>query len=462
MNTSYLNYTLILFLAGIVSSCKVGEAYKRPDAVTDGLYRSLNSADTTSVAALPWNQVFTDPALQALITEGIAKNINLQVAYTRVRASQSYLLQSKTALFPSLDANAQVAAARLSNAQTQGRVITATQYQLGLSSSWEADIWGRLGSSKRAAMASLLQNQAYAKAVQTGLVAGIATYYYNLLSLDKQLAITEQTVQNRVKTVETMRALKEAAVVTGAAVVQSEASRYAAEVTIPDLKQSIRETENALSLLLGRVPGSISRTSIDDQKGPGILSAGVPAQLLSNRPDVIQAEANYRYFLEQTNIARASFYPALTINASGGLTSFALNTFFNSGSLVGSVAGGLTQPIFNRRQNKTRLEVAREQQQEALLGFQNSLLMAGQEVSDAISLYQTSADKMAVRINQIGSLQKSVEFTQELLRYGSSNYTEVLNAQQSLLSAQLSSVNDKLQQLRAGIDLYRSVGGGWR
>src|SRR4030095_9530023 len=223
-----------------------------------------------------------------------------------------------------------------------------------------------------------------------------------------------------------MRALKEAAVVTGAAVVQSEANRYALEVAMPDLKQRIRETENALSILLGRVPGNIPRSRIENQESLAMLQTGVPAQFFSNRPDVQQAEYNFRYYFEVTNVARTYFYPSLFITASAGLSGLDLKNFFDAGSFVASIAGSLTQPIFNQRANRTRLEVSQAQQQEALLNFQNTLLIAGREVSDAMSSYQTASEKRTVRTFQLTALEKSVDYTQELVRYGSANYTEVL------------------------------------
>ncbi len=463
MNKKVFTYLIIFLLSAIIiSSCKVIQTYQPLAISTDRLYRDSVSTDTTSIGNLHWNEVFTDPALQNLIAEGIAKNLNLQIAYTRQQQAEAYYAQSRAAFYPAVNANAQVTESKLSAVQGFGIRNSATQYQLGLSSVWEANIWGRLSSSRRASLASLLQTSAAARAVQTGMVASIASYYYSLLALDRQLAITQQTVQNWDTTVTTMRALKEAAVVTGAAVVQSEASRYAAEVTIPDLKQNIREIENALSILLGRPAGSISRSNIDDQAPVGLLQTGVPAQLLSNRPDVQEAEYNFRFSFEQTNIARTYFYPSLNITGSGGLSSLSLTNYFNAGSVFASIAAGLTQPIFNGRANRTRLEAARAQQQEALLSFQNTLLTAGQEVSDAMSLYQTAMDKMTVRTNQLNALEKSVEYSRELLRYGSANYIEVIQARQSLLGAELSRVNDHLQQLQAIVNLYRALGGGWK
>src|SRR5690606_10705988 len=221
---------------------------------------------------------------------------------------------------------------------------------------------GKLKSARNANYANLLQTEAASKAIQTSVVAGIANYYYLLLALDQQLAITYETVKNWNITVETMRALKEAAMVTEAAVVQSEAQRYAAEVTIPDLKQSIKETENALSILIGESPGIISRGTLAGQLTIPVLNTGVPAQLLANRPDVLQAEYNFRYFFEMSNVARTYFYPSLNITGSLGLSSLSLGSLFNSDAFGASIGGGLLQPILNRRNNNTRLAVAESQQ----------------------------------------------------------------------------------------------------
>lgn len=463
MNKIFFTCVILSSVSAIItSSCKVTQTYRSPGYAAAGLYRASASSDTNSIASLHYTDVFTDPALQKLISEGIAKNIDLKIAYTRVQQAQSYYAQTGAAFYPTLNTTAQVTESKLSQVQGFGIRNSATQFQLGVSSSWEANIWGRLSSARRASLASLLQSESAARAVQTSVVASIAGYYYSLIGLDAKLAITQLTVQNWDTTVQTMRALKEAAVVTGAAVVQSEASRYAAEVTIPDLKQDIRETENALSILLGRAPAAIDRGRIDNQTTNSLLQIGVPAQLLANRPDLQEAEYNLRGAFEETNVARTYFYPSLTITGSAGISSLTLRNFFDVGSVFASIAGGLTQPILNQRLNRTRLEVAGSQQQAALLSFQNALLAAEQEVSDAISLYQTGVDKVAVRTNQLSALEKSVEYSRELLRYGSANYIEVIQARQSLLGAEISRVNDRLQQLQAIVNLYRSLGGGWK
>ncbi len=449
MTKRVLSSILFVSFIGILSSCSVTKRYQAPEINTDSLYRDINTTDTNTIAHLSWNEVFTDPALQSLIQRGLNYNTNLLSAYTRIQQAQAYFDQSKAALLPTLSIGA-------------GATSAKTQYTLGASSAWELDIWGKLSSSKRAEFANLLQTETAAKVIQTGLISSIANYYYRLLAMDEQLQITQQTVINWDTTVTTMKALKEAATVTEAAVVQSEAQRYAAEVTIPDLKQSIRETENALSILIGSAPGSIERGKLINQQTLSSLNAGVPAQLLANRPDVMQAELNFRTQFELTNVARASFYPTLSITGSAGFSSDVLSTLLDPGSWLASIGGSLTQPIFNGRANRTRLEVALAQQEEARLNFKNALLVAGQEVSNALSSYEMAKQKITIRAKQTDALQKSADYSQELLENGFANYTEVITARQSLLQAQLSSVNDHLQQLTAIVNLYRSLGGGWK
>jgi multidrug efflux system outer membrane protein len=347
----------------------------------------------------------------------------------------------------------------------QSSIVTggaAHQYLLGLSSSWEADVWGKLRSTKRSYVASLLQSEAYRRVVQTQLIADIADNYYALLALDAQLEITRQTVQNRIRDVEVMKLLLEGDVVTGAAVVQSEANRYAAEVTIPDLQRNIREAENLLATLLGRTPGPIERGTLASQDAAPTLLTGVPGQLLRNRPDVQQAEYAFEATFEQTNAARTYFYPSFTITANGGLTSTTLENLFSPTAIFASLVGGLAQPVFNQGINRLRLARSQALQQEYLYTYQQTMFVAGQEVSNALFSYQSATEKARIRAQQLAALNKAVDYTQELLRAGFANYTEVLTSQQALLQAQLNGVNDQLQQRQAVTDLYHALGGGWR
>ncbi|MFI5452669.1 efflux transporter outer membrane subunit [Pedobacter sp. UC225_61] len=460
------SFLIIGFVVLTLSAC-VTQKYERPKVVTQDLYRDQNTTDTATLANLPWQNLFTDANLQTLIQQGLNENLDLKQAIERIKIAQATLQQSKSAFLPSLQGDVSVTDAKQSKAALNFpagvNINLETQtYRAQLSTSWEADIWGKLSSAKRSAYATLLQTDAAKRAVQTQLIANIANTYYNLLALDKQLAITLQTIKSRTNNVATMKALKEGAKVNGAAVVQSEANLYAAEVTIPDLKRSIRETENALNILLARAPGSILRSDLDSQSAYGNLETGISAQLLQNRPDVQAAEFSFRAAFENTNVAKTYFYPALTLTASGGLSSLQLKDFFNN-SVFYNLIGGLTQPIFAKGQNKARLTTAQAQQQQAFYTFQQTLLTSGQEVSNALYAYQTATEKETTRAKQIASLTKAVDFTQELLRYSSAtNYTDVLTSEQSLLAAQLSGVSDKLQKLQAVVNLYRALGGGWK
>jgi multidrug efflux system outer membrane protein len=457
----------LLAATALLSACSVTKSYKSPDVNANGLYRDQTTTDSTNLASMPWISLFSDQKLKILITKGLDQNIDLKNAIQNIVQAQASLRQSKLAYFPTLSADANYTHSKASEAALNFpagiNINTLTNtYRLSLNTTWEADIWGKLSSNKRAALANYLGTDAAKRAVQTQLIADIANNYYSLLALDQQLVITQNTLKSRIASVETLKALKEGAVVTGAAVVQSEASRYATEVTIPDLKQSIRETENALNILLGQPVGPIDRGTLMNQVTPDTLATGLSSQLLQNRPDVQQAEFSFRSAFEQTNLARTFFYPSLTLTGSAGFSNLELKNFFDH-SIFYSLVGGLTQPIFNQGTNKLRLTTAQSQQIQALNNFQQTLLIAGQEVSNSLFAYQSAVEKQGSRANQIAALTKAVDYTQQLLRFSSAtNYTDVLTSEQSLLAAQLSGVNDQLQKLQAVVDLYRSLGGGWK
>jgi multidrug efflux system outer membrane protein len=467
MTHSSNKYILMVIAAALLSAC-VTQKYERPKTLsTDNLYRDQASADSTTIADMPWQTVFKDQKLNALIQKGLDQNLNLKNAIENIVQARATLRQTKLAYYPTLDFDANATRNKQSKAALNfpaGININTltTTYKMGFSTSWEADIWGKLSSSKRAALATYLSTDAAKQAVQTQLISDIANNYFLLLSYDKQLEITKSTLESRIKNVEVIKALKEGAIVTGASVVQSEANQHAAEVLIPDLKRSIRETENALNILLGQASGPIERGTLGDQVIPEKIAIGLPAQLLENRPDVRQAEFDFRTAFETTNMAKTYFYPSLTLTASGGLSTLQLKNFFDQ-SIFYSIIGGLTQPIFNQGLNKARLTNAQSRQVQAFNNFQQSLLVAGQEVSNALYAYEMAVEKEDSREKQIEALEKAVDFTQQLLEYSSAtNYTDVLTSEQNLLAAQLSGVNDNLQKLQAVVDLYRALGGGWK
>lgn len=466
---SCLKIIAVVLLAASLSSCIATKSYKKPDVETENLYPFEQvELDSTTLADMPWQKVFKDPQLRDLIEEALQNNLELQSAIQQIRIAEANFYQGKMSLLPSLSAGASVSHNKPSenNVNFGGSLNNVTipaseQYGVSLRSSWELDVWGKLTSAKKASFSALLQTEATRRAVQTALIANVANTYYQLLALDRQLEITRRTIENRRQDVTTVQNLKENGIVTGVSLQQSIANRYAAEVTVPELKQAITEQEHALSNLLGRTPGSIDRSSLSSQNPIDSLATGVPAQLLRNRPDIIAAEYSFRSAFELTNNARTYFYPSFTLTAEGGYQSLRTEDLFQPGSIFYNIIGGLTQPIFNNGRNKARLKRRKAEQQQALLDLRSTVINASSEVTNALSRFRNAEQKLEYRRKQLDALENAVEYSRELLRYGDATYTEVLTAQQNLLRAEINNIDDRLQQLTAGVELYRALGGGW-
>lgn len=454
-----ISLAILLVLILIPESCKVMHLGKFPEIKTvNSLYRDADISDSSNIALVPWRELFTDTCLQSIIEKTIVNNPDMLVAIARVKKAEAAFRQSRAESYPSLNAGLNATY----QSETGGNGVPE-YYQLFASTSWEADIWGKYRSAKRASLASLMASEAFKRAVTTDLIASVAMNYYNLLALDAQLSITRRTLEKRISNAETMEALRDNDLITSADLVLSQANRYSTEIIIPDLIQRIYETENVLSLLMGQEPGPIERTSLEQQNLSEDLRTGVPAQLLANRPDVLQAEYRLRYYYETAKSARANFYPSLTITARGGLTEASMNALFNQPLFVWSIVGGLVQPIFNYGLNKQRFFSATADFEESQASFRKILLNAGSEVVNAMHSYETATNKTSIREKQIGYLEKAVDYTTELLKYTSTtSYIDVLTSEVTLLSAQLNGVNDKLDQLQSIVSLYQSLGGGWK
>lgn len=462
MNKKYYKGIILLGLTASIgfSSCQVVNKYKTPEVDSEELFRDENPTDTTTIADLSWKEYFKDPILQALIEEGLEQNFDLQIAYTRIQQAEANLSIARAAYFPNVALVGQFNQSRTSVNNDGVKDIlgySSTQYGLGIAVTWEADLWGKLNRQSRASFAQMLSSHAYRDLIQTSLISNIATSYYSLMALDEQLRVTKETVKLLKESSETIQALKDAGMLNGAAVEQSKGLMYGTAVSVPSLEIQIKTLENTLSLLLARKPGSVVRASIQNQDVPQAIAFGVPAQMLAKRPDVQQAELGFRSAFELTNAAQASFYPSLTLN-SGSLIGFVEN--FRPENIVANILASLTQPIFAQKQLTGQLRIRKAQQEEALLTFQKTVLTAGKEVSNIMYTYEASLSKNAPRTKQVESLGTAVYFTQELLKAGEADYTEVLIAEQNLLSAQLGQVSDKLEQLQATVDLYRALGGG--
>ena len=452
----------LMCATALLSSCHIYKAYDRPeDITTEGLYRDtalVNTAvanDTASFGNVPWREVFTDPQLQAYIEQALANNADLRTAMLNVESAQAALLSARLAYLPQLSLSPQ---GTLTN-WNKGEVTAAT-YNIPVSASWQIDLFGQILNPKRAAQVSLKQAQYNQQAVQTQLIANVANIYYTLLMLDRQLEITESTAEVLKDYVETMQAMYDYGNVNSAAIEQSRSAYAQVVASLSDLRQSLTETENAFCLILNEPAHAIERGVLENQVLPSEFSVGVPIQLLSNRPDVKAAEMALAACYYNTNSARAAFYPQITLSGTAGWTNSSGAGIVNPGKLLANLIGSLTQPLFYRGANIARLRQAKAQEEQAKIGFQTTLLNAGNEVSNALALYQNTVAKVNSRTMQVNSARKAAEDTKELFNLGTSTYLEVLTAQQSYLSAQLSEVSDTYSQMQAVINLYQALGGG--
>lgn len=456
---------IFLSIIGItlLASCNLYKNYERPEVIDEtlkGIYRDtastngvLAEADTTNFGNMPWREVFTDHKLQALIEKSLV-NFDMQKADMNIEKAKAALSVSNLAYIPSL---VFAPSGELTSFDHHKAVKT---YTLPIAASWEIGSWGSLHNTHKWAKQSLLLTNAAKQATQTATISAVAQMYYTLQMLDEQLITTTATVDIWKKNVETMEAMHEAGYTTNAAVAQAKANYHNLLSTIPTLEHSIRKTENALCTLLGEAPQAIDRNRFDHSAFPTSMSAGVPVQLLANRPDVKIAELNLSMAFYDVNVARSQFYPNIKISGVAGWTNNA-GSIVNPGKLLLNAATSLTQPIFMNGRLRANLKVEKLDYEASLLDFQKAILNAGQEVSNALSAYQTATKQMEQRQQQVELLTTAANDTQLLFQLGAgASYLETLTAQQSLLSAQMSFITDKYNQLTAGIELYKALGGG--
>lgn len=452
----------IVGAAIILNSCSLYKQYNRPSMNLNGLYRdsvlitdTLTAADTTNFGNLPWKEVFTDAALQQLIDSGLKNNTNLQVTALTVQQAEAQLSAAKLSFFPSFAFNG-------SGTISSWDFQKATQiYSLPVAASWTVDLFGKLTNAKRAQQEAYLQTKAYQQVVRTKVIANIANMYYTLLMLDRQLEISQSTSELTKHTWNIMATQKNlSSNITEASVQSAKANYYSVLSSISELKREIHETENALSLLLGKSPQTIKRGKIDSQTLPSKFSVGIPIQLLSNRPDVYATEFSLAQCYYQVKQAQANFYPNLTISGNAGWTNNSGVGIANPSRILASAVASLTQPIFQKGQLTAALKVAKAQQESAYLNWQYAVLSAGSEVNNALTLYQTSQEKSTYDQQRVESLTKNVDFCNKLFNLGSSTYLEVITAQQQLLTAQLSKVTDDFNKMQAIVNLYYALGGG--
>lgn len=449
---------IMIVSVGALSSCHIYNKFNMPtdDALTSQYVEAVATEENQEAFGnLRWQDVFTDPILADLIDKALVNNTNLNNAKLNVDIAHAQLKGARLSYLPSLTLAPSASAASYDHSTMRWG------YQIPLAVSWEVDIFGKLLNSNRRAKAAVLQSEAYEQAVRSQIIAGVANCYYLISMLEKQLEISRQTAEYWSQSVQVMKNLKLAGRVNESAVVQSTANYYSILASITDLEVSLHEANNSLSLLMNVPPQSWDVPAGAEFNTPAIVREGIPMRELASRPDIRAAEQNVAMAYYATNQARAAFYPGLTISSNGGFTNTLGSIISNPGKWFIQLAGQLTAPIFARGQLISNLEATRAQQQQAMNNFQYSLLSASAEVSEALMLYNKSAEKAKLLEKQVENLQKSVEITEELLSLnGSSTYLEVLTAQQSLLAAQISQVTCLNAKARAGINLYQSLGGG--
>lgn len=456
------NILLIGLAALTVVSCKsLYGTYERPDVKTTGLIRdavsvsdTLLATDTLSFGNLPWRSVFTDPLLQRHIETALGNNVNMLNAALNVKMVEAQLKAAKLAFLPQFTFTPQGTIASWDGGKA------SKTYQLPIAASWNVDLFGNLLSQKRSAQMALLQTKDYQTVVQCNIISNVANMYYTLLMLDSQLNILGDMTKLTKDTWDLMKLQMELGRARSTSVQSAEANYYSVQAQTAEMKRQIREVENSLSLLLGQPAQQIPRGKLEEQSLPSEFSTGVSIQLLANRADVHAAEMNLAQCFYNVQTARSRFYPSLTISPSGTFTNSAGGGVVNPGKWLLSAVGSLVQPIFMKGQLTAGLRVAEAQYEQAYNTWQNTVLQAGSEVSNALVLYNSSNEKSALETQQIDVLKKNVEHTQLLFKSSGSSYLEVITAQQSLLNAQLSKITDDFHKMQAVVNLYQALGGG--
>lgn len=442
-------YVIIAAAAALLSfdSCSLYRHYERPDMFwVDSLYRRIPaSADTVSSASVSWDTFFTDSLLRSWIELGLKHNTDINVARFKVQEAEAALQAARWALLP--------------GASFSLKGGLPGTFSTSVNASWETDIFGSLRNASRKAEAAVKQSEAYKQAVQTQMVATIANSYYTLLMLDEQLAISKRTLGTWDENIRTLEALKRAGKTNEAAVMQAKANKFNVEANILTLEKEIMAVENSFCALLGTVPMHIERGRLIDQKMPESLYAGVPAELLSRRPDVKQAEMVLAQSFYDKNIAESAFYP--TVSLSGALGWTVGGVAVDGGKMITDLVASLGQHIFNRGKFLAGRKTAESRYRQALYNFRQSLLDAGVEVNNALILWSTAKKRVEIDKKQILSLQAAVWNTQLLMKHGNANYLEVLSAQKNLLQAELTETSDRFDEIQSVVNLYHALGGGY-
>ena len=479
-----IRYTGLIVIAGclLFASCRVGKDYVRPALPVADTFRGDHFPDSATIADIPWNDFFTDSMLMTLIDSAIVNNYDMQTALKNIEIANQSLRQSRAAFLPQIDAqlggtNHQWRSRDFYSSPSSGwydregqssppdqLYVYQSQYISSIGLSWELDIWGKLRRQKEASLAEYLQTFEARKAIQTSLVSAIAEGYYNLLMLDAQLEVAERNLKLNDSTLQIVKLQRDAGEVSSLAIQQTQSQMLVAASLIPQLEQQIAIQENTLMELTGQMPDSVYRSSaLMDWRMQDNYDAGVPLQLLVNRPDVREAELALRAANARVGVAQSYRYPSLTIEASGGLNAMLPQNWFNiPGALFGGLISGVTQPVFAGRKLKTQHEIAKLERDKAEISFQRTVLDAVHEVTNSLVMIEKLNEQYAIGEQRVATAQLGVKNANLLFKSGEATYLEVITAQSNALTSELDLVSIKQEQLNAKVALYRAVGGGWK
>lgn len=457
--------TFVAITAVLLQSCIATKEYQKPEVWNNASFNTNEVVkDSMAESVVPWQQIFTDALLQQHIQTALENNLDIRAALENINQAQSYLSQGRMGYMPTFTIGTNYTHS-VNSINTQfGRILgqrqRLDQFDITGSLGWEADIWGKITSKKLAAEATYLQTVSAHKAVKTQLIAMVASTYYNLLALDAQKQVALKTIENRNKSLETNKALKDAGRVTEVAVKQTEAQALSAQALLLDIENNIKQQENSLSILKGMFPHAVERASFSDLQLNVNATEGVSIQTLNNRPDVVAAELGFRNAFELTNVAKASFYPTLKLTANGGLQSVEFEKLFDPTSFFASIVAGIAQPVLNGRQIRTQYEISLSNQEKAFLNYKQTVLNASKEISDALYAIDINKKKLVLKQQEAEAYSTAVNYSQELLNNGMASYLEVLTATESELNAQLNIITTQYNLWNANIQLYKAMGGG--
>jgi outer membrane protein, multidrug efflux system len=470
----YITICIFIF-ALLMNACKPARDLRQSArASVPGSFEGSN--DTVSVDPLSWRAYFSDPRLVNLLDTALKNNWDVRTAFQRIEMAQADVLLNRGALKPTMDAGFTVSqrkfglytmdgAGNITTDIEQGKIIPIhlRDYYPGLQASWEADVWGKLRNRKRAAVNRFLASVEGKNFVTTTIIAEVASGYYELLALDNELSILNETIRLQENAFELVRVQKDAGAANELAVKQFEAQLLNSKSMRVEVQQRIIEAENQLNVLLGRYPQPIDRDSSAMATSPKVITTGVPADMLRNRPDIRQAEFELIASQADVKAAKASFYPSLNLNGSIGFQAYATNLLFKTPeSYVYGLFGSLTAPLFNRSAIRAEFRSANARQREALYNYERTLVNGYAEVFNHVSGLRNLEEIYALKSGQARALTQSIETSNELFRTGRADYLEVIVTQQNALQARLELIDVRKRQFNTSINLYKALGGGWR